>query len=92
MDPAPGAWTTIDVGDGVHTDVKIHGARAVGARHAVPLHRRPPGTLDSADGVVTVWTADGTVSVTDVQPAGRRRMPAAEWLRGANLSPDVRFE
>jgi len=43
-------------------------------------------------GELTIPTAGENVVVTDVQPAGRRRMPAAEWLRGANLSPDVRFE
>ena len=82
MDPAPGAWTI--VGD---AEIKVYGA-VVGAQPSAPLH----GSIRSSDGRVTVGTGDGCVTITDVQPAGRRRMPASEWLRGANLSPDVRFE
>ena len=90
MDPAPGAWTTIG-----GAEIKIWGAAggsAVGARHAAPLRSPPPGSIASRDGRVFATADDDFIAITDVQPAGRRRMPASEWLRGANLPADARFE
>ena len=85
MDPAPGAWTTL-----AGAEIKIRGAPA-GAQHAAPRHE--PGTIIGAGPAVIVTTGlGGTVGITDVQPAGKRRMPAAEWLRGANLADGARFE
>ena len=99
MDPAPGAWTTIG---GV--EIKMFGATAaaadgdtsddgvVGARHAVSLRSPSPGTIVRRDDdALIVHAHDGALTITDIQPAGRRRMPAAEWLRGANLPDDARF-
>lgn len=87
MDPAPGAWTTIG-----NTEIKAFAA--VGAQHAVPPDRPTamPGTIISTGTTVGVATNDGTVEIREVQPAGKRRMPATEWLRGANLPPGARFE
>ena len=90
MDPAPGAWSTVG-----GAEIKVYGAIAgapPSAPAGVPQRQRPPGTMEAVHGGVMVHTVDGMIAVTDVQPAGRRRMPAAEWLRGANLSADVRFE
>ena len=87
MDPAPGAWTTIIGGDGTPTDIKVAGAQ----RDAPRTAPHAPGTLELTNGSVWVHTGDGMIGIADVQPAGRRRMPAAEWLRGANLPGDARF-
>jgi methionyl-tRNA formyltransferase len=38
------------------------------------------------DGGVVVACGEGTVLITEVQPAGRRRMSAADYLRGARLA------
>ncbi len=73
MDPAPGAWTTA----GSET-IKCFGAVAL------------PGSPDGVPGEVNhairdalvVHTGRGTVQIADVQPAGRRRMSAGDWLRG----------
>jgi methionyl-tRNA formyltransferase len=45
-----------------------------------------PGEL-SADG--SVATGDGRILLGAVQPEGRNVMPAADWLRGANLGLPV---
>ena len=51
-----------------------------------------PALRPAQPGELSVPTADAHVVIADVQPAGRRRMPAAEWLRGANVPADAHFE
>lgn len=94
MDPAPGAWTTLD-GD----DIKLFGVAptAHGATAAAPSPsgRAPvPGAITGVGGGgIVVTTGDGdAIEIAEVQPAGRRRMPGAEWLRGASLPPGARFQ
>ena len=35
----------------------------------------------------SVGTGHGSLSILEVQPAGKKRMPAADWARGARLQP-----
>ena len=52
-----------------------------------------PGTVVSADGKLTVVCGDGKcVDITEVLPAGKRRMPAADYLRGAKIKAGDRFD
>jgi methionyl-tRNA formyltransferase len=82
MDPAPGAWTAID-----GTEIKLFGARIISHEAA------PAGTIVVAANRLLVATGDhGAVEVAEVQPAGKRRLPAAVWLHGAHLATDARFE
>ncbi|MBD2846159.1 methionyl-tRNA formyltransferase [Paenibacillus sp. IB182496] len=47
-----------------------------------------PGTvLETARGSLLVQTGDGALALTQIQPAGRKALPAADWLRGAGLEP-----
>ncbi|TPW71026.1 methionyl-tRNA formyltransferase [Schumannella sp. 10F1B-5-1] len=70
--PEPGAWTTLD-GDRFKV---LAGALA----HDVgPL---APGAVDLRAGQVVVGTADTPVELTEVQPAGKKGMRAADWWRG----------
>jgi methionyl-tRNA formyltransferase len=41
-----------------------------------------PGTMLVDDGRVLLGTEDGALELVEVQPAGRRRMPASAWARG----------
>jgi methionyl-tRNA formyltransferase len=53
-----------------------------------------PGTVlavDPAHGVL-VATLDGAVLITEVQPPGRRRMHARDWINGRGVEPGQRFE
>jgi len=43
------------------------------------------GTISLVGGQVLVGTAEGTVALTTVQPAGRNAMPAADWWRGLRV-------
>jgi methionyl-tRNA formyltransferase len=74
-DPWPGGWTTIDgeplqcFGPSVLEDAASSAA---------------PGTIVSAahgDGLV-VATGSGLLEIGEVRPAGKRRMAAADWVRG----------
>ncbi|WP_235003572.1 methionyl-tRNA formyltransferase [Blastococcus haudaquaticus] len=71
--PAPGAWTTWR-GD------RLRLGPVVPVADAVALE--PGGLLVDADGVL-VGTGRGAVRLGDVQPAGKRMFPAADWARGA---------
>lgn len=53
-----------------------------------------PGTVVRADPVrgLRVATGSGTIAVGAVKPAGRRRMSAAEWVRGLPDPKEVRFD
>jgi methionyl-tRNA formyltransferase len=46
-----------------------------------------PGTPDD----VEVQAGDGLVSLREVQPEGRRRMPARAWANGARWRPGGRL-
>ena len=75
VDPRPGAWTELD---GV--EVKLFGARPVEGRGQA-------GEVLTADGRVLITAGRGAVAVEEVQPAGKARMSAGDWLRGAKLPP-----
>jgi methionyl-tRNA formyltransferase len=49
---------------------------------------RPPGPAPGEIAApLVVGTADGALELLDVQPAGKRRMPAADYLRGLREQP-----
>jgi methionyl-tRNA formyltransferase len=71
--PAPGAWTT------------WRGERLrLGPVQPVPeVDLVAPGELEVGPEGVLVGTGRGAVRLGDVQPAGKRMFPAADWARGA---------
>jgi methionyl-tRNA formyltransferase len=73
--PRPGAWTT---DHGIR--LKIWRARALSAGIDAP-----PGTVF---GHTRVTTGDGARELVEVQPEGRRVMPANAWLAGRR-APDA---
>ena len=82
MDPAPGAWSTVN-GSQLKFFAPTPGAsRTEGIPGA--FHMTPDGELEIA-------ALGGWVRVADVQPAGRSRMSAAAWLRGSTTRSG-RFE
>ena len=70
LDPKPGAWTELD-----GREVKLFGARVVEGDGA-------PGEIRTTDDGLRITTGRGAVVVEEVQPAGKSRMPSAEWIRG----------
>ncbi len=80
-DPKPSAYTTL-----AGTDVKIFGATAVANSTSAA-----PGTVLLTSDSLIVACGDGAVSVTDVQPSGKKRMRASEWSRGRGVTEGDRF-
>ncbi|MFH1329262.1 MAG: methionyl-tRNA formyltransferase [Actinomycetota bacterium] len=76
FDPKPGAWTELDGGR-----LKLWRARP--ATGPGP----EPGVVEAAGGAVLLGAADGTVELVEVQPEGRNRMAAADWMRGRRRRP-----
>ncbi|CAN5320982.1 methionyl-tRNA formyltransferase [soil metagenome] len=79
--PVPGAWTT------------FRGERLkLGPVQPVSTVDRPaPGLVGADRAEVLVGTATRPVRLGDVQPPGRRPMPAADWARGARPGPGERM-
>ncbi len=69
--PEPGAFFTVG-----GTRVKVIAARRSGAQPLAPGELRLDGSR------ARVGTASAPIELVTVQPAGRRAMPGADWLRG----------
>ncbi|HVB43297.1 MAG TPA: methionyl-tRNA formyltransferase [Streptosporangiaceae bacterium] len=76
--PAPGAWTTLNGASlKVGPVTKVSGAGPDQA--PVTLG---PGAIEVRSNEVIVGTGTTPVRLGEVQPEGKRRMPAADWARG----------
>jgi methionyl-tRNA formyltransferase len=73
-DPKPGAFTMLG-----YAEVKMYGART----HLVG---GSAGVVVDADEKLRIACGRGSVVISDVQPAGKRRMSAADWARGRGIS------
>ncbi len=76
--PAPGAWTELD-----GTRVKLWPFAGVGGGEP----DLAPGQLRVRGPAALVGTGTQPVQLGDVQAHGKRRMPAADWLRGLRFGP-----
>jgi methionyl-tRNA formyltransferase len=83
FDPRPGAWTTL-----AGRELKLFGPMPADEWEVDEV----PGEVVETDPAFVVATADGALQFLDVQPAGRHRMAAREWLRGRACKKGDRFE
>jgi methionyl-tRNA formyltransferase len=79
FDPAPGAWTELE-----GNTLKLFGAQ-------VAQGSGEPGTVLEASGRVVIAAGSGAVAVSEVQPAGKTRIPVEAWLRGRGVAAGQRF-
>jgi methionyl-tRNA formyltransferase len=82
-DPAPAAWTELG-------DLRV---RVFAPRIASEMCTAEAGVVVAADPRtgLEVATGSGLLSLGQVQPAGKRRMDAAEWIRGRGVEAGRRF-
>ncbi len=80
FDPAPGAWATLN-----GAVLKLFGAREVAGTGE-------PGSVLAAGDRLVVAAARGAVAVSEVQPAGKTRLPVEAWVRGRGVSIGQRLE
>lgn len=76
--PWPGAWTTL--GGAV---LKIHAAR--------PFAVQGGGPGELLQGTAVACGGDTAWELQEVQPEGKKRMPAGAWLQGARLGRGTRL-
>ncbi|MFD2171449.1 methionyl-tRNA formyltransferase [Tumebacillus lipolyticus] len=80
----PVAFTTV-----AHKVMKIWQAR-IDEEESAPTAL--PGTvLKATDDAIIVQCGSGRLALLEIQPAGKRRMLASEYLRGVKLEPGTRF-
>ena len=73
FDPAPGAWADLNGGT-----LKLFGAcEATGSGE--------PGTVLEAASRLVIAAGSGAVAVSEVQPAGKTRLPVEAWVRGRGI-------
>ncbi len=77
--PAPGAATRL-----ADEPLKVWRATRIERAGA-------PGSVIERQGALHVACGRGALSIEEVQPAGKRRMPVAEFLRGHSLEAGARF-
>jgi len=79
LDPKPGAWTTLD-----GQEVKLF-------RAGLAKRAGKPGTVLETGDRLLVAAGDGAVVVGEVQPTGKSRMTAADWIRGRGVKAGQQF-
>lgn len=87
MSPFPGAWCEWKQGDAPALHCKLLRSRVV--QHDATS---APGTVSIVDDKLLVACGPGWLQVLDIQLEGRKRMPAADLLRGMHISDTVRLQ
>jgi len=79
--PAPGAWTTFR-----DEAIRIESAQTNEAKSG------QLGELLLEGKELFVCTAEGSLQIFTVKPAGKASMPAMDWVNGARIEPEARFK
>ena len=86
FDPRPGAFTTLH-----GAEVKLFGARVVADLPDEAPSGAPGTVLTLGDAMLVACGGAGAVRILEVQPAGKRRLTAADWARGRAVAVGDRF-
>jgi methionyl-tRNA formyltransferase len=86
-DPWPGTFCLIPGAGGGTSQLKVHRACVGPGAEACPAG----GTILSASGKLLVSCGSGVLELQEVQLEGKKRLSAAEFLRGANLEVGMRL-
>ncbi|PWK12800.1 methionyl-tRNA formyltransferase [Tumebacillus permanentifrigoris] len=85
MNSWPVAFTTLD--DKV---MKIWQAKVI-EEDSVPSKFEPGRVVTTTSDAIVIQCGRGTLALMEIQPSGKRRMPASDYLRGVKLAPGTRF-
>lgn len=88
LQPWPRAFTAWQRTEGEPMRLILHRVRA--DVEATPSDA--PGTVVQCEGTIAVATGDGLIFLEDVQPAGKRMMSVADFLRGSAVRVGERME
>jgi methionyl-tRNA formyltransferase len=67
--------------------VNIHSAKL----SPITVHSHEPGDIWSDGSLLYVMSADMVLELGDITPAGKKRMSAGDFMRGARIEPGDRF-
>ena len=82
LSPYPAAWTTLTLVDGQPLVCKVFKTATTGK--ATPEAKR--SKIFAESGRLYIGAADELLEILELQPAGKRRMPASDFLRGTHLN------
>lgn len=81
LSPYPGAWTNVTLPDGRETTIKVLATKVIDTK--------PNGVctavMANVNGRLLVHLPSGTLEITQLQVSGKKRMSAADFLRGTNI-------
>ncbi len=84
LSPYPAAWTELQTVEAEPLSVKIF------ETHITDRPSRRPGNVTVEAGHMYVSAADTDIEILSLQPQGKKRMAAGDWLRGLR-STDFKF-
>jgi methionyl-tRNA formyltransferase len=87
MNPSPTAYTFLHEKDQAPARWIVQRARPSDVVSSMSV----PGSLTGVVGRLWVQTGSGTVEILELQPAGKKRMSAGDFLRGHPLAADARL-
>jgi len=90
-DPWPVARTTMAGEDLLIWRAAVRAGTSRGVPREVPARTAAPGTIIGLKPDATVQCGDGALALLEVQAPGRRRMAAAEYLRGRRVVAGTRL-
>lgn len=82
LSPYPGARATVQTADDKKTEIKIYKTNLPESGDIDYLEKSPVGTISIHKKQLFVHTGNGVIEVLELQPAGKRRMTAADYLVG----------
>lgn len=82
FNPWPGAFAEIEIPDLGRRKLKVFSA-------AVTKGKGNPGQIVQRDGQLVIAAGSNAISLVEVQLEGRKRMPAAEFMRGTRLNQNL---
>ena len=86
LSPYPTAWTVGTASAMDDANFKVYTSRICTNQNALS-----PGETNVREGKLFVGTITDDIEITELQPAGKKRMATEAWLRGFSLPDDFKF-
>jgi len=83
LETRPGIWSTFG-----GERISVHGL----SEALQPNSLSVPGQIELTSENLLIRTADSVLAISEVTPAGKKRMSGADFARGARLTSESRFE
>jgi len=83
LETRPGIWSTFQ-----SERISLHGLREA----ISPNTLLQPGNIELSGDELLVRTSDSVLAISEVTPAGKKRMKGADFARGARLNSESTFE